>query len=712
MYYQYITDNRQDSLELRLVMEATAADLLAYRTNEIKPGILLGLIQSGKTRAFVGVIAKCFDTGYDVSVVFTKNSVALVDQTLKRLRKEFSMPIERNRLYVWDVMSITNLDQLTGYILSNKIIFVVKKEINNLNRLHDIFEHPGLSNKNILVVDDEADQTSVSFIADEDRQDEINYARIAEKIVQFRTNHGESLSFLQVTATPYSLYLQPTNPQQESFAPLRPVFTHLLQPHPAYIGGNYYFEESLNVESPAYFLHVNVPDDQLDTLNQKPKTRNRYDQRLLNNILTTPSLLSFREAIYRFILGGAIRQHQEKTEDYWSKPYHCAFILHTSTTTAIHAMQKHLLETFLNKVKALDIDSITNYFLSAYENMSSSIIAAGLYLPEYDTVIERVVNALKNNYIGIVEVNSENQVAGLLGDDGQLRLDNPFNIFVGGQSLDRGITIDHLIGFFYGRNPRSFQMDTVLQHSRMYGSRSKKDLAVTRFYTSARIYEAMRRMHHFDKDLRELISRDGSNALVHFIAKNGTEIIPCGPNKLRASSLCSFRAFSRMLPIGFQTRSNTDINPIINTIDSILFQYGKGADTFQIPIEDAIRIVELIQRTFLYEPRYANDGLEWNIAPVIKALEIGCLKHQTDQIIIYHKTNRRSARYKQGQSFSDAPDDGRTDLPISRNLAQNAPVLMMLKQLGRDLEGWRNAEFYWPVIIMPSNMPSYVYTDE
>jgi len=127
-YYKYITGKREDNQELKAVMEAVASDLQKHKTNEIKPGVLLGLIQSGKTRAFLGILAKCFDEGYDVSVIFTKNSVALVEQTMKLLKSEFELPIASKKLYVWDVIKLQNLDQLTGYILSNKVIFVVKKE--------------------------------------------------------------------------------------------------------------------------------------------------------------------------------------------------------------------------------------------------------------------------------------------------------------------------------------------------------------------------------------------------------------------------------------------------------------------------------------------------------------------------------------------------------------------------------------------------------
>lgn len=45
--------------------------LLANQTSNDRPGMLLGRIQSGKTRAFVGAIAIAFDNGYDIAVVLT-----------------------------------------------------------------------------------------------------------------------------------------------------------------------------------------------------------------------------------------------------------------------------------------------------------------------------------------------------------------------------------------------------------------------------------------------------------------------------------------------------------------------------------------------------------------------------------------------------------------------------------------------------------------
>jgi hypothetical protein len=712
-FYKYITEkeSRKDTPELKRVMESVVSDLNKYHTDDLKPGILLGLIQSGKTRAFVGVIAKSFDEGYDIAVVLTKNSVALVDQTIKRLKSEFEMPIERNKLFVWDVIKIQEYDHLTGYILSNKIIFVVKKETKNMEKLLDIFKLEQLQTKKVLIIDDEADQASVSFVSDKQKEDGIDFAKIATQISNFRLLLKGKNSFLQVTATPYSLYLQPesVNFNQEEYAPIRPAFTHLLKPHEAYVGGKYYFEESLDGHSPASHIHIQVTDEELDFLNGKSKTTQTYNKKVIDNILLSKNIEKIRFALFNFLVGGAIRQLQENNDDFWSKPYHCAFVLHTSTTKQIHRQQKQLVTDLIKSLKEVDAEKLKELLRPSYHNLVFSLNASGKTFATFDKIIEAIENALIHNHIGIIEVNSENQVSELLGQDGQLRLDNPFNIFVGGQSLDRGITIDHLIGFFYGRNPNTFQMDTVLQHSRMYGSRTTEDLAVTRFYTSARVYNSMRNMHGFDNDLRENIENDIHTATARFIAKQGNSIIPAGPNKLKASGLISFKSYSRLLPIGFQTKSYTDIKSSIEKIDNIIANF-KTNTIFKIKQEIAVEIIRLIRSTYTYETRFRNKGLEWDIDPFLKALEIALEKNNTNDVSIYYQENRSASRMKnQESSFGDAPDDGRTDLPISKKTAENGPVLMLLKQNGKESEGWRNAPFYWPVLVMPKNMPNYVY---
>jgi hypothetical protein len=91
-------------------------------------------------------------------------------------------------------------------------------------------------------------------------------------------------------------------------------------------------------------------------------------------------------------------------------------------------------------------------------------------MPNYNQVAAALRDALINEELMITKVNSDKDIEELL-DDGQLRLRTPLNLFIGGQILDRDITIKNLLGFYYGRIPGRYQQDTVLQHARMYRSR-------------------------------------------------------------------------------------------------------------------------------------------------------------------------------------------------------------------------------------------------
>ena len=55
-----------DTPEYDACVRETVAELLARDTTSSHPGMLLGKVQSGKTRAFLGIMALAFDNGFDV----------------------------------------------------------------------------------------------------------------------------------------------------------------------------------------------------------------------------------------------------------------------------------------------------------------------------------------------------------------------------------------------------------------------------------------------------------------------------------------------------------------------------------------------------------------------------------------------------------------------------------------------------------------------
>ena len=209
--------------------------------------MLLGKVQSGKPRTFISVMALAFDNGFDIAVVLSKNSKALIEQTYKRLRAEFSEFIEEGELDVYDIMHCP--ESFNAFELESKIIFVAKKETNNINRLTKLFteKSSSMAGKRVLIIDDEADNASIGYSK---KADVIEANKIARQISDFRGSLIQS-SFLQVTATPYSLYLQPTEIEVNNvleFKPTRPVFTELVPVPDTYVGGDTYFGQKARGE--------------------------------------------------------------------------------------------------------------------------------------------------------------------------------------------------------------------------------------------------------------------------------------------------------------------------------------------------------------------------------------------------------------------------------------------------------------------------------
>lgn len=715
MYNNFIKTKEYTS-DLQECIEFSVNELIRCRTNFNQPGMLLGKIQSGKTRTFIGIIALAFDREYDICVIFTKGTKALAEQTMKRLDNEFYYFVESDEVKVYDIMS---LPTLTTYIKKQKLIFIVKKETNNLDHLVDLFSsNPDLSQKRILFIDDEADFASIGFKRDKNAKDGISMNVLAQKINSIRQVFENNYSFLQVTATPYSLYLQPNGNielNSDIFEPIKPAFTSLVPIHDAYIGGLQYFEESQDPDSLYSKLYMRVPDNEIPVLG-------RRDQRYINNITTTPNLAVFRTAIINFLVGGSIRIIQNEIN---KKKYKCSFMIHTSTSKDLHQWQVELVEALLSRLTELakyQNDEIDRLIKKSYFDLSESIKLNGETPPLLEDVISKVYEAIKDGFIGVTKINSENQIAALLDRNGQLRLDNPFNIFIGGQILDRGITIDNLIGFFYGRSPNTFQQDTVLQHSRMYGARAIKDMAVTRFYTSNIIYNVLLSMHAFDSALREAFEdgiHNGDDSVVFVERDSQGRIRPCAPNKILITSTHTIRPHSRFLPVGFQTKARTHIQRAVDRIGEITLELSNNdiKQPFIIDVSIVYKIIDLINSTFEYGDKHENTGLEWDyitFKAILRRLQANISDPNLQgKIYCYVQTGRSISRKKNnGLTFSDAPDDGNTDRQIAKSVSNETACLILLKQNGLKDDGWRDAEFWWPILMTPLNSRPAVFASE
>lgn len=712
--------------ELVKCINDTVENLLVDTPNAKEPGLLLGKIQCGKTNAFENIIGLSFDRGVDVCVVLTKGTNTLAYQTIERLRYDFRHFKETARLDQPVVMEINDIKELKGRgLTANQVnrqglkrIIVCMKQAVNMQHLIDLFKKdtPELKKKRILIVDDEADFASRNYRI---KNSETNLARISEQIEEF-CSLLEYYRYLQVTATPYSLYLQPdgfVQLENGKATPFKPRFTSILPVHDKYVGGQQYFIDARDPESLYCHLFHPVKPKCIEVLGKK-------NEKYINNNIKSKNLEDLRYVLVGYFMSTAVRVIQDRE---LGLSYRSSAVFHVMTQKSKHQWQGDLIERFITEIHNVFKNGYRNdarifpIVDVIYENMVDSNTNGrkdgmiSVALPKKDEIISELKSILDEGNYKVHIVNSNNDVKSLLSEDGQLRLDHCANIFIGGNILDRGITIANMLCFFYGRTPSSFQQDTVLQHARMFGARDKKDMAVTLFHTSNLIYNIMTRMNELDEQLRQSFINAQDTSVDFVFIGIDNRIKPCSSQKIRVSNTLVVRPSLRILPFGFQTGPKTSI---ANTIDDIQYRlvnkpsYARrdANGFFEIDKADAIEIVRQIRSTYIYDRDIDNNkGMEWDVNDMI-----GCIEYATQKtggkLYCLHRTNRNLKRIRQDGSFIDAPEDGRTDLQPAREKCTDMPVLMLFQENGTIEQGWRGTPFYWPVLMLQSNMDPVIYT--
>ncbi|MFD1388705.1 Z1 domain-containing protein [Oceanobacillus oncorhynchi subsp. oncorhynchi] len=695
------------------VMQNTVSKLLETSTTSKKPGMLLGHIQSGKTRSFLGSMGLGFDNGFEVVIILTKNSNALVKQTFERVESEFTECIEEDELAIYDIMKMPV--KLRKFELKKKLVIVLKKEKKNMQRLERLLfdMYPDLTARKMLFIDDEADFASVAYDNVKDKNI-IDLKVIAGQIDQIRARL-EDAAYLQVTATPYSLYLQPddmTIHEHKTFQPKRPAFTELVPVHDKYVGGEMYFEKSKEEAHMASYLYHEIQEEELEILRKSDKRKVK-----VNHLLNGERYEGIRSALIHFIVGSKIRNIQQQKEGERLEKY--AFIMHTITTKAAHQWQEEVmlhLEEQLREAVEREDPIFDQLIRTAYQDFARSQ-RKDMYFPAFDEVLSDVRDALIEEELLIEIVNSEQDVDHLLDKSGELKLRTPLNFFIGGQILDRGITIKNLIGFYYGRNPQKFQQDTVLQHSRMYGARPLADMAVTRFYTTRRIYDVMEQMHEFDTELRRAFESGANSGEVTFIQKDSDNtILPCNPNKILLSSVQMLKPGKRMLPSGFQTIAKSYLEREMKKIDKHVATMKQTAKAihpkddrcFLVEKEKVQNLLEMIYQTYVFK-----EGYEWDLetfGAVMNYLSEDTDTNRKGHVWVVLRQNRNMARIRKSTGrFEDAPDTKQDELKIAQNLARIIPSLILIRQNGAEEQGWRGGAFYWPVLVTPEKTKTTVF---
>lgn len=666
------------------------------------PLMMLGKIQSGKTRAFTGVMALAFDNGFDYVFILTKNSKALVEQTYKRMRNEFKHFIDNDEVDVSDIMKLQ--DDLTSYELEKHLIFIAKKQKDNLVRICNfIKDYMVKGDKKCLIIDDEADTSGIGYEKIKGTKDEFDLRTVAAEVNRIRGNL-DGCVFIQVTATPYALYLQPEFDGKE-IKPIKPMKTVLVPSGATYIGGEDYFINFTEENSPGRFIFEEVSDDEQDIVSAKTTDRRRFKEEEI--LIREDRMSTFKRGIINFVMGGCILAYNGIKKKY-------SYVIHTAVAKATHSRLADITRLFVEKLEQKlpeEEAQIEKLLYQSYKDMEKSVIAYGFVMPQFEDIKFEFYEALHKGYVKISVINSEDDINKYLNEDtGELKLRTPYSIFVGGQVLDRGITISNMVGFYYGRNPKTMQQDTVMQHSRMFGYREKDLLSITRFYTTRKIYESMIKITEVDKALREDLECERFDEGVYFIESKpetltSSKVIPCSPNKISVSNIVYLKPFTRILPIGFTPKAKaiTDAaNRNINTLlDSIMDRNQRTP--VAVTLEKTERILKEIFRTLM-----PDDDTNRFISGEKMISILRYLSKSSNQCYLIVRREREIQKFKEAGAYSDAPDNGRDERKMAREIAIESPCLILLQEKGNNA-CWKFRGFWWPVLVVPKNAPKTVY---
>lgn len=597
--------------------------------------------------------------------------------------------------------------RISGYQLEQKNIIIAKKEKNNINRLIDFINNYSINEKKCLIIDDEADTTGIGYNKVKG-EDEYTLRMVSSKVNEMRGTL-DGCVFVEVTATPYALYLQPEFQKHDEIHPIKPLSTILVPWGKDYIGGDYYFIKSKDINHPASMLFepVDIKEHEIVS-NQKRKGKKSKieDKRIfrIEEILSNEEKLPvFKKGIINFFVGVLVLKYKEE------KNMHYAYVVHTATQKDNHFSLQNIAEVFLEQIKNRDKVQetiIEKMLLQSYEDIKKSVIAYGKYMPPYEYIKEQFYMVIDKRYYSIDTVNNDNDVEALLNEDGELKLTTPFSIFVGGQMLDRGVTIPNMIGFYYGRNPKTMQQDTVLQHSRMFGYR-KNLLPVTRFYTTERIHSNMEKITEIDIALREDIENKKQGNGVYFITQKDQNIRPCSPDKIRVSDIVLLQGYKRLLPVGFSPVCKTVYDKINKNIEKLLNE-GKNIDehSYLFKTKQIEELIEEVYKTFKQDKEtyrfITSDEILTSLKYFSKRDKVYCL--------VYKNVN--VGKYKNKEfKLQDSPDTGQTHLKRAKELAVEDPCLMLFQEKGMS-DGWNGRAFWWPVLVAPKNVPKTIYASK
>lgn len=469
-------------------------------------GLVIGHVQSGKTANMEALMAMAADHGWNMFIVLSGTIESLRLQTLRRMQKDLNL---ESNLY-WRGIEHPSKKSQYGEkaqdcnfqkTSSTRYFTVCLKNAARLRKLIDWIHADQASHNQmkILIIDDEADQASISNTATEYNKQKKDRKGINKLIVDLVDDKhykedsskgvSQAINYVMYTATPYANFLNEATP--ESLYPKDFIWT--LKTSDEYLGPNQIFGNINNENTDGLDIKRVISEDEVNQISEIYS----YESKMLP--------VSMKNAVCWFICASAVMRYQG-----YKKPI--SMLIHTSQKQDCHEAVAMAVSDWIRDISAENLLAECQR-VYAYETgrlpkekWYSQLGTFGTPVdeirdyPDFDRIRPYLDEILEEN-ISHIKMNEEGDLTyhkglhlvidncsknGIQNGDDHIRLaypdydaDNapdfaPVFIIVGGSTLSRGLTIEGLVSTFFLR--ASCQADTLMQMGRWFGYRKGYEL--------------------------------------------------------------------------------------------------------------------------------------------------------------------------------------------------------------------------------------------
>lgn len=462
------------------------ADPESLSSDEKRRGLVVGDVQSGKTANYLGLVNMAYDYGYNLVVILAGLTDALRVQTQRRTDEgvigAVSDSIGNEIVYCGVglpnkdehyVIPFTNQENdFSDFINRNlnatindfkkPVILVVKKNKKILESVKSKLQSAvsGYKSNSILIIDDEADNASISTAKPGNNPTAIN------RCIRDIFNEFPVATYVGFTATPFAnIFINPEDKDPDDLDLFPSDFIIQLNAPDMYFGGDKIFNNEDYKKGVIRILDETEP-------NFLPVKHKNGD-----SFYTLP--LSLEEAINVFLINNVIRTIRGQ------KTKHRSMMINISRFNAMQFSIKYAVNAYVEKIKkVIEQDSykrtedfIKNEKMKAiydvfngdfYEEIRKGNPSEGVK-PIYWEDIQNGLNEEIQQFI--VEIINAKIAAANRFDYDDYKDVGARVIAIGGFVLSRGLTLEGLMVSYYSRNATAY--DVLLQMGRWFGYRPK-----------------------------------------------------------------------------------------------------------------------------------------------------------------------------------------------------------------------------------------------